>query len=69
MDTLMLQTKDKKESRLIMDLLHKMNVAVQKLSKEEQEDFIFGYLIKEAIKDEAKPSSIEKIINKWVKGN
>ncbi len=65
MDTLMLQTKDKKESRLIMDLLHKMNVTVQKLSKEEQEDFIFGHLIKEAIKDEAKPSSIEKIINKW----
>ena len=47
----MLQTKDKKESRLIMDLLHKMNVTVQKLSKEEQEDFIFGHLIQEAIKD------------------
>jgi hypothetical protein len=65
METLLLQTKDKKESRLIMELLHKMNVNVQKLSKEDQEDYVFGKLINEAIKDEAKPSSIDKIISKW----
>lgn len=65
METLLLQMKDKKESRLIIELLHKMNVNVQKLSKEEQEDFVFGKLINEAIKEEAKPSSIAKIISKW----
>jgi hypothetical protein len=65
MDTLLLQTKDKKESRLIIELLNKMNVNVQKLSKEEQEDFVFGKLINEAVKEEAKPSSIAKIISKW----
>ena len=65
METLLLQTKDKKESRLIMELLNKMNVNVQKLSKDEQEDFVFGKLINEAVKEEAKPSSIAKIISKW----
>jgi hypothetical protein len=65
METLLLQTKDKKESRLIIELLNKMHVNVQKLSKEEQEDFIFGKLINEAVKEEAKPSSITKIISKW----
>jgi transcriptional/translational regulatory protein YebC/TACO1 len=65
METLLLQTKDKKESRLIMELLNKMQVNVKKLSKDEQEDFVFGTLIKEATKEEAKPSSIEKIISKW----
>ncbi|MBS1622876.1 MAG: hypothetical protein JST83_02580 [Bacteroidetes bacterium] len=66
METLMLQIKDKKESRLIIELLHKMNIAVQKLSKEEQEEFVFGKLIKEAVKSgEAKPSSIQKFIKKW----
>jgi hypothetical protein len=65
METLLLQIKDKKESRLIMELLAKMRVNVQKLSKEEQEDFVFGKLINEAVKEEAKPSSIEKIISKW----
>ena len=66
MDTPLLQVKDKKESRLLMELLHKMNINVQKLSKEEQEDFVFGKLIKEAVaQGEAKPSAIQKIINKW----
>lgn len=66
METLVLQTKDKKESKLIMELLSKMNIATQKLSMEEQEDFFFGKLIKNAVaQGEAKPSSIEKIIRKW----
>jgi hypothetical protein len=66
METLILQTRDKKESKLIMELLRKMNIATQKLSAEEQEDFILGKLIKEAVaKGEAKSSSIEKIIRKW----
>jgi len=43
-----------------------MNVQVETLSKEEQEDFTFGKLIKDAVKKgAAKPSSIEKIICKW----
>ncbi len=66
METFVLQTKDKKESKLIMELLSKMNIATQKLSIEEQEDFFFGSLIKSAVaKGEAKSSSIEKIIRKW----
>ena len=66
METLVLQTRDKKESRLLKELLDKMNVRVLTLSKEEQEDFVFGNLIKEAVKKgEAKSSSIEKIISTW----
>ncbi len=66
METLVLQTKDKKESKLIMELLSKMNIAAKKLSIEEQEDFVFGKLIKKAVEQgEAKSSSIEKIIRKW----
>lgn len=66
METLVLQTRDKKESLLLKELLKKMNIAVKALSKEEQEDFIFGNLIKAAVKQgEAKPSSIEKIIKRW----
>ena len=66
METLVLQTKNKKESKLIMELLSKMNIATQKLSTEEQEDFLFGKLIKKAVaQGETKPSSIEKIIRKW----
>ncbi len=66
METLVLQTKSKKESKLIMELLSKMNIATQKLSAEEQEDFLFGKLIKEAVaKGEAKSSAIEKVFNKW----
>ncbi|HMO61219.1 MAG TPA: hypothetical protein PKC39_01315 [Ferruginibacter sp.] len=66
METLVLQTRDKKESVLLKELLKKMNISVMALSKEEQEDFVFGKLIKAAVKQgEAKPSSIAKIINKW----
>jgi hypothetical protein len=66
METLVLQTRDKKESELIKALLGKMNIRVTRLSKEEQEDFILGKLIKEAVeKGEAKLSSVEKIISKW----
>jgi hypothetical protein len=65
METLLLRTKNKKESRLIIELLNKMKVDVKKLSKEEQEEFTFGKLIKEAVKEEAKSSSIQKIIRKW----
>jgi hypothetical protein len=66
METLILQTKDKKESLLLKQLLQKMNVKVSSLLKEEQEDFAFGNLIKEAVKkDETKKTSIEKIINQW----
>ena len=66
METLVLRTKDKKESRLLMDLLSKMHVDVQRLSKNEQEDFLFGKILKKAVKEgEAKPTSIQKIINKW----
>ncbi len=43
-----------------------MNIRVMTLSKEEQEDFVFGNLIKDAVRQgEAKPASIERIINKW----
>jgi hypothetical protein len=66
METLVLQTRDKKESELVKALLGKMNIQVTRLSKEEQEDFILGKLIKEAVeKGEAKLSSVEKIISKW----
>ena len=66
METLVLKAKDKKESRLLIELLNKMKVEVMHLSKEEQEDFLFGKLLKDAVKEgEAKPASIHKIINKW----
>jgi hypothetical protein len=66
METLVLQTRDKKESLLLKELLKKMNIAVRSLTKEEQEDFIFGNLIKAAVNEgEAKASSIEKIIKQW----
>jgi len=66
METLILQTRDKKESILLKELLNKMNIRVMTLSKDEQEDFVFGNLVKDAVKQgEAKRSSIEKIINKW----
>ena len=66
METFVLQTNDKKESRLLTELLHKMNIKVMKLSQEEQEDFVFGKLIKDSVKQgEAKASSIKKIIAKW----
>ncbi len=43
-----------------------MNIRVTRLSKEEQEDFILGNLIKEAVaKGESRSASVEKIINKW----
>jgi hypothetical protein len=66
METLVLQTRDKKESKLLKELLSKMNISVTKLSKDEEEDFVFGNLIKQAVaKGSVKPSSIEKIISKW----
>jgi hypothetical protein len=66
METLILRTKNKRESRLVLELMSKMKIAVQKLSKEEQEDFVFGNLINSAIKKgEARPAAIEKIIRKW----
>ena len=66
METLLLQARDKKESHLIKQLLSRMNIRVMTLSREEQEDFVFGKLIKDAVKQgEAKSSAIEKIINKW----
>jgi hypothetical protein len=66
METLLLQTRDKKESHLLKELLRKMNISVRTLTKQEQEDFIFGELIKDAVKQgAARSSSIDKIINKW----
>ncbi len=66
METFVLQTHDKKESKLLAALLQKMNIKITKLSKEQQEDFVFGKLIKDAVKQgEAKASSIEKVISKW----
>lgn len=66
METLVLTTKDKKESKLLTEMLSKMNITFQRLSNEEHEDFVFGKLIKQAVKEgEAKPSSIQKIIRKW----
>ena len=66
METLVLQTRDKKETLLLKQLLKRLNVKVASLSKDEQEDFMLGKLIKEAVKKgEAKPSSIAKIIKQW----
>jgi hypothetical protein len=66
METLILQTHSKKESKLLTELLHKMNIKVAKLSQQRQEDFVFGRLIKDAVKQgEVKASSIERIIDKW----
>jgi hypothetical protein len=66
METLILQARDKKESHLLQELLTRMNIRVMTLTKEEQEDFIFGTLIKDAVRQgEAKPGSIKKIIDKW----
>lgn len=66
METIVLQARDKKEGRLLKELLSKMKVRMFTLSEEEQEDFVFGKLIKEAVKQgEAKPSSIVKVIRKW----
>lgn len=62
METLILQTKSKKESRLIKELLAKMNVYVRSLSKQEKEDLIFSKLIDDAIKGgESKQSSFETL--------
>jgi hypothetical protein len=66
METLVLTTRDKKESKLLMEMLSKMNITFQRLSNEEREDFVFGNLIKQAVKEgEAKPASIQKILRKW----
>ena len=66
METLVLTAKDKKESKLLIEMLRKMNINFQLLSNEEQEDFVFGKLIKQAVKEgEAKPSAIQKVIRKW----
>jgi hypothetical protein len=66
METLILQARNKRESLLIKELMNKMNISVTTLSKEEQEDFIFGKLIKEAVKEgEAKHATIDKILKKW----
>jgi len=66
METIVLTAKDKKESQLLRQMLSKMNVSFQLLSNEEQEDFVFGKLIKQAVKEgEAKPASIQRIMRKW----
>ncbi len=66
METLVLTAKDKKESKLLIEMLRKMNINFQRLSSEEQEDFVFGKLIKQAVKEgEAKSSAIQKVIRKW----
>ena len=66
METLVLTTRDKKESKLLIGLLNKMNISFQRLTKEEQEDFVFGKLIKKAVNEgEVKPGSIQKIVGKW----
>lgn len=58
METLILQTQDKKESRLLTELLYKMNIKVMKLSQQEHEDFVFWKLIKDSVKQgEAKAFS------------
>ena len=68
METIVLTAKDKKESLLLKQLLSKMNISFQLLSNEEQEDFVFGKLLKQAVKEgEAKPASIQRIIRKWNK--
>ena len=65
METIVLTAKDKKESLLLKQLLSKINISFQLLSNEEQEDFVFGKLIKQAvIEGEAKPASIQRIIRK-----
>jgi len=66
METIVLTAKDKKESQLLRQMLSKMNVSFQLLSNEEQEDFVFGKLIKQAVKEgKAKPASIQRIMRKW----
>jgi len=66
METLVLRAKDKKESRLLKGMFNKMKIEVLQLSKEDQEEFLFGKILKQAIKPgKASPSSIQKVINKW----
>jgi hypothetical protein len=66
METLVLRTKNKSEAKFLKALLHKMDIAVSTLSTDEQEDYVFGDLIKKAVKQgEANAESVEKIIGKW----
>ena len=65
MNTILVVPKDNQEFQLISDLFTKMKIKTKVLSSEEQDDIIFGELMKEA--DRTKKVSRETIIKKLSK--
>jgi len=48
MNAILIGPKDKKEEKLLSELLTKLRIPLRKLSVEEQEDFGLGLMMKEA---------------------
>jgi hypothetical protein len=62
MAAVVVETKDKSELKLVMDVLKKMRVRARLLSESEKEDFALGQLIDEA--DRTKKVSRDRIMKK-----
>ncbi len=62
MAALVVETKDKSELKLVMDVLRKMRVRSRLLSESDKEDFALGYLVEQA--DRSKKVSRERIMKK-----
>ncbi|MCX6154477.1 MAG: hypothetical protein NT007_09975 [Candidatus Kapabacteria bacterium] len=65
MENILVSPKNKKEFQLITDLFSKMNIKTKVLSLEEQEDLIFGEMMKEADRSQkVSRDSVMKILEK-----
>jgi hypothetical protein len=62
METLIVQSKNKEDLRLIASLLNRMKIQAKFLSKEEREDFGLIMLMKQA--DRSKKVPYEKVMEK-----
>jgi hypothetical protein len=62
MASIVIETRDRAELKLLRELLKKMNIPSKLLSESEREDVTFGLLIQEA--DRSKKVSREKIMRK-----
>lgn len=62
MDTLIVQSKNKEDLRLVASLLKRMKIQAKFMSEEEQEDYGLVRLMKQA--DRSKKVSLEEVMKK-----
>lgn len=63
MDTLIVQSKNKEDLRLVVSLLKRMKIQAKFMSEEEQEDYGLTWLVKQA--DRSRKVSYEAVTRKF----